>query len=103
MTVSARVKIVSTAMPSSRMTIMTAMAAGMSDWSWSVESRTPIDGCPRMITSSSPAMRLRQANAQPCLRPATKEGSEAGRIRCRYIAMRPSPMARPALSRSGGV
>ena len=62
-----------------------------------------MDGWPRMITSSSPAIRLRQANAQPCLRPATNEGSEAGRIRCRYIAIRPSPMVRPARSSSGGV
>ena len=31
-----------------------------------------------MITISSPAIRLRQANAQPCFRPPTNDGSAAG-------------------------
>ncbi len=33
-----------------------------------------------MTTISSPAIRLRQANAQPCLRPPTKLGIAAGRM-----------------------
>ena len=31
-----------------------------------------------MITSSSPAIRLRQANAQPCFSPPTNDGNGAG-------------------------
>ena len=56
-----------------------------------------------MMTSSSPAIRLRQANAQPCLSPATSAGSEAGRIRYRYSDNLRSPIIAPALSSSGGV
>jgi hypothetical protein len=43
--------------------------------------RTPMDSAPGTITSSSPAIRLRQENAQPCLRPEMNDGSDAGRIR----------------------
>ena len=82
---------------------MIAMALGMSACCWSVDSSTPIDEVPAMMTSSSPAIRLRQAKAQPCLSPATKVGSEAGRIRCRYSAKPRSPMVLPARSSSGGV
>ena len=56
-----------------------------------------------MMTSSSPAIRLRQANAQPCLSPATNAGSEAGRIRYRYSDSLRRPIILPALSSSGGV
>src|SRR5256885_16190988 len=55
-----------------------------------------------MMTSSSPAIRLRQANAQPCLSPATNAGSEAGRIRYRYSESLRRPIILPALSSSGG-
>ena len=68
-----------------------------------MDSSTPSDGWFAMMTSSSPAIRLRQANAQPCLSPATNAGSEAGRIRYRYSDSLRSPIILPALSSSGGV
>ena len=37
-----------------------------------LQSSWPSDALFAMITISSPAIRLRQANAQPCLRPPTK-------------------------------
>ena len=36
----------------------------------------PSENLPGISTSSSPARRLRQANAQPCLSPATNDGSD---------------------------
>ena len=40
----------------------------------------PSDGRRAMMTRISPAMRLRQAKAQPCLSPPMNEGSDAGRM-----------------------
>ncbi|GAA2723690.1 hypothetical protein GCM10010439_19610 [Actinocorallia aurantiaca] len=65
-----------------RMMIITEIISAVSLTSREKCSRVPTD-CLPMMTRSSPAIRLRQANAQPCLSPATNDGSEAGMIRCR--------------------
>ena len=46
---------------------------------------------------------LRQAKAEPCLSPATNDGSQAGRMRCRYSSRPRRPSTLPARSRIGGV
>ncbi len=51
-----------------------------------------------MITSSSPAMRLRHAKAHPCLRPPRNEGSAAGRMTKRYSFQAASPEHSPGPS-----
>ena len=57
---------------------------------WRTVGRTPAcapsEGRSAMMTSSSPAIRLRQANAQPWVSPPTYEGRAAGRTMCRYSA-----------------
>ena len=90
-------------MPRTRMTTMIAIAAGMSVMFCAFSRRTPIDAVLLTITTSSPDIRLRQAKAQPCLRPATNMGNDAGRIRCRYRAMPRSPMLLADRSSSGGM
>src|SRR6266540_849619 len=56
-----------------------------------------------MITSSSPASRLRHANAHPCFRPLTNDGSAAGSTTWRSVANPRAPMTRPARRSSGGM
>src|SRR5215212_5371999 len=56
-----------------------------------------------MITRSSPAIKLLQANAQPCLRPAVKLGMAAGMITCRYSSIPLAPSTRPARRSTGGM
>ena len=63
-----------------RITSMIASRPSLSTSSRLTWSSWPSDALLAMITSSSPAIRLRQANAQPCLSPATKLGIAAGRI-----------------------
>ena len=46
-------------------------------------SRVPMVCVPGMTTSNSPAIRLRQANAHPCLKPATTDGIAAGTTKSR--------------------
>ena len=53
-----------------RMTIIVAIRPGASSSSRLEASRKPSDFSLAMITSSSPAIRLRQEKAQPCLSPA---------------------------------
>ena len=50
---------------------------------WSTLSAWPIENWPTICTTISPAIRLRQANAQPCFIPATYAGSDAGSTRYR--------------------
>src|SRR5207249_8268198 len=73
---SARLNTPSTTIPITRITIISATTAGASVFSRANWSRAPIDGRWATITSSSPAIRLRHANAQPCFRPATNAGSD---------------------------
>ena len=58
---------------------------------------------PLIAPISSPASRLRHANAQPCLRPPTKVGSAAGITTSRSADQPVAPSTRPARSRIGGM
>ena len=51
---------------------------------------------------SSAAIRLRHANAQPCFKPPTTDGSAAGITTCRKAPKPRAPSTRPARSRIGG-
>ena len=66
-------------MPITRITIMVASRPDELLTARFWVRRNPTDSLPRITTSSSPAIRLRHANAHPCFRPPTNEGSDAGR------------------------
>ena len=67
----------STTMPMARMTIIMAISPACRSPMRYCCSRKPTENTPS-VTSSSPAIRLRQANAHPCLSPPTNDGSDAG-------------------------
>nr|BFF25918.1 hypothetical protein GCM10025732_38830 [Glycomyces mayteni] len=64
--------------------------------------RAPMEPCPATMTRSSPAMRERHANAQPCFRPDTNEGSVAGMMTCRYSWKPFMPRTAPTRFQAGG-
>ena len=68
----------STAIPITRITIITAMRPDEFASSRFTLSKKPSDGLPAITTISSPAIRLRHANAHPCLSPPTNDGNDAG-------------------------
>src|SRR5262249_30815371 len=57
---------------------ITEMSPALSANWRSNSSRLPIDGLLAMMTRSSPAIRLRHANAHPCLSPTRNDGHSAG-------------------------
>src|SRR5258708_26793302 len=88
--------------PMTKITTMIASSCSMSAKSRATWICWPIPiwrlAMPRMI---SPAIRRRQAKAQPCFRPPMNDGSAAGRMTCRYRPMPRAPITRPTRTRSG--
>ena len=68
----------STTMPMTRITIIDAISAGVSLSRGRSASAHRSTGWLAMITSSSPAIRLRHANAQPCFMPADERRQRGG-------------------------
>src|SRR5438477_234502 len=94
-------KRLSIATPMAKITIIKASSCSASARSRANCSCWPSDAWWLTMTSSSPAIRLRHAKAQPCFRPPTKEGNAAGRITCLYKPRPFAPITCPTRTSSG--
>src|SRR5262249_36111685 len=86
----------STRMPMISTISITAVRPAASESGRSTARRLPTNGLLAMRTSRSPAMRLRHANAHPCLRPTRNEGHSDGRTMWWYSEIPLAPRTRPA-------
>lgn len=65
-------------MPMTSTTVIMARSPAASESSRANWRRTPTEGREAMMTNSTPAIKERQAKAQPCFSPATIAGRAAG-------------------------